>query len=369
MNKTFSLYLDLVRFVAAVLVFLSHSNQRWLVKDILPASSYGHSAVVVFFVLSGFVIAYITDTRERDWVSFFASRLSRVLSVVIPAVVLTVALDAAGRQLLPAVYDYPWDRFALRIGASLMMLNELWLVSITYFSNVPYWSISYEVWYYVSFGVLAFVPGRARWWAFALVFVLLGPKLLLLAPIWWAGVLLYRWPLLRELRPGSAWTLFAGSALAIVAFHAADLTHHAGALLEGWLGKSLYTELTFSKFFLGDLLLGALVFLNFAGARVVLRHWPRVPGHLERLIRWLASFTFSLYLLHQPLFLFWGAVLRGDPAGWTFWWTTTALTAVSIVLVAQVTENRRHLLRRAFESMLGALRDAMGGRRATIAQP
>jgi peptidoglycan/LPS O-acetylase OafA/YrhL len=363
-NRTFSLYLDLVRFVAAVLVFLSHSNQRWLAKEVLPASSYGHSAVVVFFVLSGFVIAYISDTRERDWVSYFASRLSRVLSVVVPAIVLTLVLDTAGRQLMPSIYDYPYDQFAARIAGSLLMLNELWLVSITYFSNVPYWSIGYEFWYYVAFGLLAFAPRRWRWPAFLAVFVVLGPKLLLLAPIWWAGVLLYRLRALQQIPFPLASILFVGSALLIVAFHAFDVTHRAALLFEGWVGKPLYTNLTFSKFFIGDYLLGALVFCNFAGARVVMKNWAFVPELLDKGIRWLASFTFSLYLLHQPLFLFWGALVQGNPIGWTFWWITTGLTAASIVLIAHFTENQRYLLKQWFENQLVSLRGVLGGRGA-----
>ena len=77
MPRPFSVYLDLVRFTAACLVYLWHANQRWLVEPVLPMSGYGHSAVVVFFVLSGYVIAYITATKERDWATYAASRLSR----------------------------------------------------------------------------------------------------------------------------------------------------------------------------------------------------------------------------------------------------------------------------------------------------
>ena len=160
MNKPFSIYLDLVRFSAACLVYLYHSNQRWLSESILPASNFGHSSVIVFFVLSGFVIAYITDTREKTFATYAARRISRVYSVALPAVFLTVALDAVGRQLHPVAYSYPFDNFLLRGAASLMLLNEVWFVSITSFSNVPYWSICYEMWYYVAFGLVMFLPRR-----------------------------------------------------------------------------------------------------------------------------------------------------------------------------------------------------------------
>jgi peptidoglycan/LPS O-acetylase OafA/YrhL len=91
MNRSFSVYLDVVRFTAAFLVYLYHSNQRFLSEAILPASHYGHSSVIVFFVLSGFVIAFVTDTKEFRLPAYAASRISRVYSVTVPAIVLTVS--------------------------------------------------------------------------------------------------------------------------------------------------------------------------------------------------------------------------------------------------------------------------------------
>ena len=352
MNKPFSIYLDLVRFTAACLVYLYHSNQRWLVKDVLPASDYGHSAVIVFFVLSGFVIAYITDTRERLWTTYTASRLSRVYSVALPAVLLTVVLDAAGRQLYPAPYAYPFDNFLLRSAASLLMLNEVWFVSITSFSNVPYWSIAYEVWYYAGFGLLMFLPKRVAWAALILLALVLGPKVVLLAPIWVLGVVLYRWQRLQALPEPLAWLLVLGSSVGIAAFMSVGLTEQAAGIFRSQVGDKWYTQFTFSKFFLGDYLLGVLVFLNFAGMRTVGARFGFVLLTLERPIRALASYTLSLYLLHHPLFLFWGAVLRGDPAGHAYWWATTGLVAVSVFAIGYVTENQRHRLKKWIEGQL-----------------
>jgi peptidoglycan/LPS O-acetylase OafA/YrhL len=66
---------------------------------------------------------------------------------------------------------------------------------------------------------------------------------------------------------------------------------------------------------------------------------------VQGLIRWLAGFTFTLYLLHQPLFLFWGSWIAGDPKGTTFWWLTTAAVAASVVAIGMVTESKRGLLK------------------------
>lgn len=351
MNKPFSIYLDLVRFAAAVAVYLWHSNQKFLVANGLPFSSYGHSAVIVFFVLSGFVIAFVTDTKEKTASVYAASRVSRIYSVALPAVFLTLALDAVGRQLDPAIYQYPFDQFLVRTGSSLLLLNEVWFVSITSFSNVPYWSVCYEMWYYVAFGLIVFFPGRIGVVLAGLLGLLLGPKVLLLAPIWFAGVLLYRWKSLDRMPEPLAWLLAIGSLLSIVVFHQSRFMPYVGGLIESVIGPHWYVELTFSKNFLSDYVLGALVFLNFASMKVVcLRIAPALLA-IERPIRLLAGYTLTLYLLHQPVFLFWAAVLRGDPNGYGYWWATTALVVVSIAVIGNLTEQRRQGLRRWLEAL------------------
>jgi peptidoglycan/LPS O-acetylase OafA/YrhL len=357
MNRPFSIYLDLVRFGAAVLVYLWHSNMRMLVQDILPASNYGHSAVIVFFVLSGFVIAFVTDTKEKTWVAYTASRLSRVYSVVLPTLILTPLLDAFGRQLYPAMYDYPFDRFALRLLGCGLMLNESWWVSITFFSNVPYWSIAFEFWYYVIFALVMFVPRGWRIWAVLAVCAFVGPKIALLLPVWWAGVLLYRWRWLQTWSPGVSWALVLLSTAGIVLMHAAGVYEMAADLMRGWVGADRFRELTFARFVVGDYLLGLLVFCHFAAVRNVAGQLAPLLLPVERPVRWVAGYTFTLYLMHQPLFLFWTAVVQGDPKGHGFWWTVTALTAVSVVALGAVTEHRRDALRRWLQRLLQALHD------------
>jgi peptidoglycan/LPS O-acetylase OafA/YrhL len=362
MNKPFSIYLDLIRFTAACLVYLHHSNQRWLTEKILPASHYGESAVTVFFVLSGFVIAYITDTREKTFSTYAASRIARVYSVALPAVFLTLALDAIGRQLYPVAYGYPFDNFLVRGAASLLLLNEVWFVSITSFSNVPYWSICYEMWYYVAFGMLMFLPRRVSLIAVALLALALGPKLILLAPIWGLGVLLYHWKRLNAMPESMAWILIVGSCISIMLLHQFGLKALFAAPLRDFLGEKWHTQLTWSRFFLSDYLLGILVFLNFAGVRRVSERFGPLLISLERPIRFLAGYTLSLYLLHQPLFLFWGSVIRGDASGYAYWWLTTGLVAVSVFAVGTVTENRRYLMKRWLEQHLLRLQSMLPNR-------
>lgn len=358
MNRGFSIYLDLVRFLAACLVYLYHSNQRLLVEEILPASHFGHSSVIVFFVLSGYVIAYITDTKERTWTSYWASRLSRVYSVALPAVILTLILDSVGRTLLPTLYSgYPDDQLLVRSFASLLFANEIWFISITSLSNVPYWSICYEVWYYAAFGLLMFLPRRAGLLSVILLALILGPKILLLGPIWGLGVLLYRWRRPNELSFRLSCWLLSGSLLGIWLFHYLEISAGLTNWLSSILGANQHRELTFSKFFPADYILGILVFANFVAMRNLAPKIESILVTVERPVKLLASYTFSLYLLHQPLFLFWAALLRGDPKGYGYWLATTGLVALSVGVIGYLTENKRHIMRQKIETCLHLIKD------------
>jgi peptidoglycan/LPS O-acetylase OafA/YrhL len=83
MSPSLSLYLDLARVAAALVVLLSHC---WLVLfPGYPLHWPGPPAVIVFFVLSGFVIAYVTDGRDRTIGQYALNRLSRLWSVALPA--------------------------------------------------------------------------------------------------------------------------------------------------------------------------------------------------------------------------------------------------------------------------------------------
>lgn len=82
MSPATSAFLDLLRIVAALAVFAVHSVQFWAPGRWAAADTLAHSAVIVFFVLSGYVIAYSTFARNRDARKFVIARLSRLYSVL-----------------------------------------------------------------------------------------------------------------------------------------------------------------------------------------------------------------------------------------------------------------------------------------------
>ena len=109
MRRETSIYLNAVRFFAALVVFLGHTSGRRFTDGFLWAfGEYMDVAVIIFFVLSGYVIAYVTDNRERTLDDYAINRVARILSVAIPALILTFVLDTIGRSFHPEAYSAAW---------------------------------------------------------------------------------------------------------------------------------------------------------------------------------------------------------------------------------------------------------------------
>ncbi len=87
LTPAFSLYLDLVRVLSAAAVVAAHFAYTGAVAPGAwgVASEMGREAVIVFFVLSGFVIAASTSQRRPDGRAYALSRLARLYSVALPA--------------------------------------------------------------------------------------------------------------------------------------------------------------------------------------------------------------------------------------------------------------------------------------------
>src|SRR5947209_5815746 len=99
-----SAFLDLLRICAALVVFIFHCPQFWSPRLYAATAPLAHSAVIVFFVLSGYVIAFSTLSARQDAKRFAVARLSRLYSVILPALLLTFILQATGSYLNPEFY-------------------------------------------------------------------------------------------------------------------------------------------------------------------------------------------------------------------------------------------------------------------------
>ena len=198
MQAGLSVYLDLLRWIAAIMVVAGHllTHPYWVGVPV-PGIDFHNDAVIIFFVISEFVIAYVTQTRERQFGHYFCARLARLWSVAVPAIMLTILCDAIGLALRPQAYWFaPPDFLSVAVNAvfSALFANQFYLLDTPFQpgSNLPYWSMSYEFAYYLLFGVVFLTRSVRRWFWAALIVYLIGYRIVLLLPIWLAGVLVWR---------------------------------------------------------------------------------------------------------------------------------------------------------------------------------
>jgi peptidoglycan/LPS O-acetylase OafA/YrhL len=356
MGRGLSVYLDLVRLLASVLVVLYHFV-GWPHFGVATnaLNIWGHEAVIVFFVLSGFVIRHAAEIKDVTLHEFATSRLSRFYSVIIPCLVLTMAFDYFGRAIAPEIYakvnipDSAGMVFA-KLYSTVFMLNESWVVK-DFYSNVAYWSICYEFWFYVLFALCAYATPRQRLLGGLVVLVLVGPRILVMFPIWLIGTLAYTERTTAHWSRPLVWLAFVQPVIvfgAYVAFQLRDL----GVEL---IGLDIASRLQHSGYLLTDTLLAASLAVHFAAAKRLDQPLLWALGWAERAIKFGAARSFTLYLLHVPTMFVVAAIstwLTGSPQ---LWLIVTATFCIPLLLGRMIEDQRfalRPLIRRVLARWL-----------------
>ena len=263
-------------------------------------TGFGRISVIVFFVLSGYLVGgralAAIHNGTFDPAGYTLNRLSRLYPPLLAAIVLTAILDGIGLHFSNTLgyYDYPstyrltgqFAPVADTLNARTALSNLLFLQTLaapTFGSDGPLWSLANEFWYYIL-GPLAFLcllgssPGRLRVLAVFAALVAaafwLNGTLLALSVTWLAGAIAYRHA--RRLPSPAAiglMILFAGVAAAERSIR--------------WFPEhQLTADLTLAVFFAL-----ALWSLGRPGS-------APVRGTLSAR---LAGFSYSLYLVHVPL--------------------------------------------------------------------
>ncbi len=149
-----------LRFVAALGVLLFHYWAPCLTGApavVWNINRAGHVGVSLFFVLSGFILAYtylnedgrLTTNRGKFWMARFAR--------VYPLYVFSLLLDWPHFYLKwvgPTLHEKPLATAGLEIGAvsaSCLGLLQSWTAGIAYLWNAPAWSVSVEAFFYAVF--------------------------------------------------------------------------------------------------------------------------------------------------------------------------------------------------------------------------
>jgi peptidoglycan/LPS O-acetylase OafA/YrhL len=132
---------------------LPTSQQSWPVVIFFAATRLGGEAVLLFFVLSGFLVGGRVIRRAKSKTfslkDYCIDRCSRIFLPLIPACLLTALI---GRFVLGNGIDLPV------LAANMLGLNGV--LTPTLDANSPLWSLSYEIWFYIAGGACAVFTRR-----------------------------------------------------------------------------------------------------------------------------------------------------------------------------------------------------------------
>lgn len=306
-------WFDFFRFAAAFVVVLEHARDLlWInaaeasaaggginpaYKAIYFLTGFGHEAVMVFFVLSGFWISSAIDRRKDApafWGNYLIDRLSRLMVVLLPALAIGGILDMLGIFAFAGPLYFGetgaatlQNNVAMHLTPLAFLGNVLFLQTLAvpaFGSNGPLWSLAHEFWYYLWYPALLLAFTRRRWSLFiaSLAIGLIWPKLLPGFAVWLLGSGIYH-------ADKAGWgRSFFDPKRALV------LTLFALALCAISLPASRMGMLPYS---LADIAVGGSFALLVWS---VLLLEPAFPRFAQPLARYGAGASFSLYVTHFP---------------------------------------------------------------------
>jgi peptidoglycan/LPS O-acetylase OafA/YrhL len=347
-STAFSIYLDLIRFLAALGVFTTHLSFQRISGGIgWQFKVYGGIAIAVFFVLSGYVIAYVTSTRENTLSSYITSRISRLYSVILIALPLTYCFDLAGLAANPELYaKLKSSEISVSYLSSLFLVNEYQVFhfgGIAPGTNVPFWSLSFEFTYYLLAAFILFFRPLTAIVASTIVLFFAGKTIIILLPTWALGYFAYKY---RNLSSNFSKTGLIFVAIISGLFLAVGIPLLADILPKDNFGIFFPWSLLQQNRFLAEDYLVALTFCLHLFAMQHLLQTTTFRNNIERLIRWLGMLTFPLYLIHMPAMYFMTAISPFAPKSLSNLAFIVINTIVIVMVIAPVCEKFKHILRK-----------------------
>lgn len=373
----FSVWLDLFRSLAAFAVLFGHARFLFLssttsgaslspiTKALFLLSGYGHYAVMVFFVLSGYLVGgtVIRAVREErwSWGRYLLQRGTRLYVVLIPALILTLCWDY-GEHIQSAGLTPNNDTAVANIRSETIRENtspEIFVGNLAFLqtvvvpplgSNTPLWSLTNEFWYYLIFPLIWIAVARSgvKLWVRAtylilasVILLLLGKAIAVYFTIWLLGALVARLPEVTPLQRTGARRLFT------------FLT--GGGLFTLLLAVRMSAARGWPEFVLDTLLA-----VTFAAFLYCLKHnhSPATSATAQRTAAFFANFSYTLYLLHLPPLIFLRACLTYETewapvaSSWLKLFAIIFAVAFYAYLISLGTERQTDRVRRWLEGKM-----------------
>lgn len=325
-NKSLISFLDMSRWAAAAIVFISHLRNPLFFSygSINPEevniaiqiwyfiTGWAGEGVIIFFVLSGLLVGASGYEKIKigkfSTSSYLIDRFSRLYVVFIPALILSYMFDYLGLTFFSdaGFWDHSHPMINEKIdsapfetklsfenfAANFFMLQHFFFDTLG--SNSPLWTISAEFWFYIIFAIFALLKldhkkyVKALLVLFTLIFLyFFGFEILHLLGYWLVGVFAGAIKSFNFIRPFYALLLVIFSLVFSRIFINPSSSSLEIAIINYIVAIS-YGLLIFS-------MRGKDIYFFIRSAS---------------LNKFLASFSFSLYLLHFPLMLFLLAILN-----------------------------------------------------------
>lgn len=349
LTKTTSLIFDSLRLGAALTVAYYHCFLLWF-----PAQNHfheifselAHFSVIIFFVLSGYLIGYTTTNNNRGLKKYLVARFSRLYSVLIPVLIIMFVIEK-----LIGFIDYA-SLSSITRGMSLpryvisgLYLNEIWFFSAAPALNAPLWSLSFEFWFYIIFG-LWFFRQKNNWILTGLLILsilIAGPKILSMFPIWLFGMLAFKLP-----RPNFKYNriLFGIIALILTFF----ILFQMRAIPFEIGNKPLFFAGQFIKDWVLGLLLGFVFWL--------LPLTDKIEKSTPRIIKFrkVADLTYTIYLTHLPILYLLKALFDFKQGNLEQYIIVSSLMLILSSSIGFLLESKRQFWTNLFEKMFFTLK-------------
>lgn len=286
-------FLDLIRGIAAIAVVLQHSG------DFFPklfAANY--LAVDLFFILSGFVLAFAYQDRlkgDLTWREFSKLRFIRLYPVFLLGAVLG-AVWLVSRELLTGGGVSNWAIAA--ISLSLVMMPSPHAKNL-YPTNGPSWSLLFEILINLVYAVVA------KWLSLrALVCIVLLSAVGLVAAAWYQ----------QSTNIGFLWThLYGGAArvsfgffAGVLIFQAYNIGYRAPEVPAAFLVIALIAALAFSGLYINMVkILFLFPLIVWFGASI------KISGHyFSKIASYCGLISYPIYMIHVPMMAFVANLLR-----------------------------------------------------------
>ena len=276
--------------------------------------AWGSAGVPIFFVISGYCIHRSAALRlagnpayRLDAANFWARRFARIYPVLLAALLLTLALDSVSLNMPPVSHKIR----EIGIGAFLVNLFSLQGVAgKTYGSNGALWTLSLEVQFYAIYPLLFALRRRIGMTSVLAVVAVVNVV---------SADVLERHDIQFFTSYWFSWTL--GAWIADAKAHSARQTRSSAWL---YVFAAAFIALGCAAFRFGQY--GAFQLWALGFAFYLYRALERGNGNgngrdgwIMRLLSRFGDFSFSLYLIHLPIFVLLSSLLFRSSLQMSIW--------------------------------------------------